>query len=278
MKGSGRPTYFGEHDLELFVVLREHVRPRRDRVIGERRAPVFPVVVRDRFPRQRGRERHREPVEDLRVRLREHDVEHEVVAAVHAGELPDALVLDVHGQRGERRIRLAARGQAFPERGEAVDGAERLDDRRVDRRIRDALELEREVSGDDLTRPAPLAAELEARVVLKEEIGPQPKAVTHLPVRESLRLGDRLGEAGDELVGPLQVVVFDQRVEHVPGDVMLHGRVRDGRIERLRRLVEDGVEDFIVRVTLRVRVVRAAESRESNRECQRGAAKHGSAS
>ena len=119
----------------------------------------------------------------------------------------------------------------------------------------------------DLPGPSPVALGREAGIGVEQDARADLEAVGLLAVGQRLGLGHRRGEAGDQLIGPLQVVILEQRVVDVAGDDVLGRGVGHGRIERLGRLVEGGIEHLLVPVGFRVGVVGAAERRQAS--CQR---------
>ena len=146
-------------------------------MILEARPPVATVVVGDRLPRHRGRELHREPVLDLRIRPREGDLEEMRRGRVDARDRTDIRVLLVHRLRREPGIRFAPRPEPLAERQETLDVREGLDHRTPDLGIGDARELERDVGRCDLAGARAGAGELEAGIVVEEEIPAQLEAI-----------------------------------------------------------------------------------------------------
>src|SRR5690606_25273956 len=90
-----------------------------------------------------------EPVEDLRIRFGERDVERLRVGGADAGNAAQASVLLVYRQ-GREVGRLARLLQRVAERSEALDQQERLESGAVDRWVSEARQLERKIARRDV--------------------------------------------------------------------------------------------------------------------------------
>ena len=256
-----------EREAMLLLVEGEPERAGADRAIRQVGPPLLAVIVGHRLPGHGRGEGHGEPVEQLRVGRRQDELDLPVAAHHDALDAARRLVLLMHRQRRERGVGLAPLGEALTEGGKAEHIGEGARDRAVDGWIGKTGELEGDVRRRHLAGEAALLAQGKAWVAVEQDAGPQLEAIALLAVRQDLGLGDRLGEGRDQLVGPLQVVVLEQRVEDIADDDVLRRGVGDRRIERLGRLRERGVDNPLAAVRVGIGIVgAAAQGQERTRE------------
>ncbi len=263
-----------EHHAAPLVVLRKTERPRADRMLVEELAPLATVVRDDRLPRDRRRELHREPEEDLRIGLVELDLDRRRVEDAHARNAAGGAILLVDAPRGERGVVLPCGGEPCGEFREVDDVRERAADRAVDLRVADAHEREGDVVGRHLAGRAARAAEREARVVGELDVVAQLEAVCHVAAGARLRRRHGARETRDQSIGPLEQMVLEQLVVDGTRHDMVGGRVGDLRVERLRRLAERQVEHLPVLVVPRIRVVPARDDDHAGHEGQHRSPPH----
>jgi hypothetical protein len=112
-----------EADVVSLVVAIDPERTARDRMLREERSALLSVVVGDGLPRDRRRELHGEPVEDLRERLGQDDLDLALREDADAFDATDGAVLPVDALPSRTRV-AAALGEPTPELGEPGDPRE----------------------------------------------------------------------------------------------------------------------------------------------------------
>ena len=209
----------GEHDLRRARVALEQERPAAHRMRGR-----FVAIRFDRLARDRPAEGIGEHVREVRVRLLQPDDERVAVRRLQA--------------RHRRVIvEATARLRLLGELVEADDlpGEEKGVGRAVPG-IVEALERVRVIERSQLALPA-----LERRIVGKIDALPDPEHVASAVGRD---LGQGFGGIGDELRGPRQVIVGEQRVEDrlddLSGVIVTHPH----RIESGLRGLEGDAQDL----------------------------------
>ncbi len=110
-------------------------------------------------------------------------------------------------------------------------------------------------------RPAWL--QREAGIGMEQDVRADPEAVGPVCRPAAAGLGTASARPAMRLIGPLEVVVFEQRVVDVAGDDVLVGAVGDRRVECLGRLGEGGVEHLLVPVGVGIGIVGAAGKRQA---------------
>jgi hypothetical protein len=235
-------------------------------MIRESIAPVLAVVVCNRLPRQRRREGHGEPVEDLGIVARHDDLDTMPSTEPHALDLAHGRVLLVGWKLCEHLVLLTAQDEPLGEVREADDVREWLHHRAVHRGIGDPHQLERHVLCHHLPRPPALPAQLEARIILIQHAGPEIEAVRRPASLEDSCFWDRLGQAGDQRIGTLQIVVLEQGLVDRAGDDVRGSRVCDRRVQRAGCLAKGRVENLLLRIGVRIRIVRARHPEQEQAE------------
>jgi hypothetical protein len=175
-----------------------------------------------------------------------------------AGDAAGAGVLRAGRQGGERGVRAAQLDEALAEIRKPQDLGEAADRRTVEGRVGHAHHRKREIGGGDLPGLAAALAEREARVGVEQDLRAELEAIGLATLGQRLGRGHGFGQPRNQPVGPLQVVVLEQRVVDVAGDDVLFGTVGDRRVECLGRLGEGGVEHLLAPVGVRIGIVGAA--------------------
>src|SRR5262245_65676892 len=131
--------------------------------------PCLAVIVGDRFPRHRRRERHGEEIENLRLGFAENDLELTLAADDDAGDTAGALVLLMRWQGDEGRIGLTQGKQPLGEWGKALHLSEAAGQGTVDGRVGQARQFEGKIGSRDLAAAAVPLAQLETRIAVKQD-------------------------------------------------------------------------------------------------------------
>ena len=85
-------------------------------------------------------------------------------------------------------------------------------------------------------------------------------------VGQGLSLGHGFGQAGNQPIGPIEIVVFEQRVVDVADDDVLFGAVGDRRVERFGHCRVGRIEDLLVPVGVGIGIVAAADDGQEARK------------
>ncbi len=278
-----------QHHARVGVVFHQHVRPGADRppvqrqvALGHARLAEEAVGLR----RHRPEERHRQPEQELRVGTLQRDairvaIDHLDTRQLEPGEIdPPRVSLRLVGQP---HLQLLQARQVF---------GHQLEDRRMQPRVRQALDLMHEIGSFQLTRaglgkiaqPADLAQILgrHRQVARRAVIGTgkrRMRLVHHAradaDLVDALRHPRRIGRVRQQAAGgivaaqprhlggdarlqrvrPLQIVVLQRRLDDLVQEGRLVLAVGLHRIEMLGALGEGGVQDVLTALARRIGVV-----------------------
>ena len=164
--------------------------------------------------------------------------------------------------RAEIRIGVPRLDEPPRKVGEAADIRHGFSHGTVDRGVGQPHQLEGDIRGHHLPGDSPLLVQGKTRIRLVEKILAQFEAVAGPVGVEWLLDGQSVRQAGDQNIGPLQVVVFQQRLVDFSRDRMGRRGVGHRRIEGSRGFAITRVENLARIVGFAVGIVRAARQQQ----------------
>ncbi|EXI75171.1 MAG: hypothetical protein AW07_01408 [Candidatus Accumulibacter sp. SK-11] len=302
-----------EHHAAVRIVLRQHEWPGADRIPVERQVLLRHsrlVVETVDLARHRRKERHRQPVHELRIFAVQADA---VGMAIDAADAGERKAVEVDPGAGRQLLRLLL--QRRPQLAQTDDAlGHHAEDRRMQPRVRQPLDLVDVVVGGQLAAAAVRevaelldAAQLLAVARLVPRLAGRIQGESRMRLiadsradadlvdadgdRRRRRVGRQLAPAGVEVawhrhrlagqrnqrIGPLQVVVLQRRLVDLRRERDLVLGVGLHRIEMLRAFGERGVENVAAAFGARVRIVllAAAGTQQQRNDRQQGTTKTG---